>query len=95
MVVSPNRTSHSPLKGNTARILDLAQRLPVLNIVIASEYLNIHRDTVRRGFRWLVERGYARFINYGQRGRGNSLTIEAVPLHERQEERHAHATTRN
>lgn len=89
MVVSPNRTLYSPLKGNTARILDLARRLPALNIVIAAEYLNIHRDTVRRGFRWLVDHGYARFVNEGQRGRGNSLTIVAELLHERQEERHA------
>lgn len=82
-------------RGNQALILNLATRVPALSLVTAATMLNIHRDTVRRAFNWLVTHGYARFINPGKRGRGHSLTIAAVELlHERQEERHAHVTRR-
>jgi predicted ArsR family transcriptional regulator len=95
MTVSPRQHSKPTPTGNHARLYELSLNHSPLTLVVASEYLNIHRDTVRRGFYWLAKHGYVRFTRMSIGGRGNSLTIEAIPLHERQEERHAHATTRN
>ena len=89
MTVSPRKHIRPTPTGNHARLYELSLHHSPLTLVVASEFLNIHRDTVRRGFYWLERHGYVRFTRVTIGGRGNSLTIEAMPLHDCQEEHHA------